>query len=406
MTKSMLHSAWRMIPRDFRQRILLDGAPIIAPRPTANPKGGMPIGIAGWFSSASGLGEGARLGYRALDAYGLEPSGYDLSSAFAQNDLVEAINLRPLVPGTEGSLIVHINSPSLPYAMCALGRARIQGRRIIGYWAWELPRISETWRQGFKFVHEVWVPSHFTRGAIVDATDLPVHVVPHPLPELTPVSSRREDFGLPADALIVLNAFHLGSNFTRKNPIAAINAFRKAFGDRADRVLAIKINDPGSVPWARRELDIAIAGAKNIRLIDRTLSSEEMNGLMALSDIIISTHRSEGFGLIAAEGMRLGKPVIATGWSGNLDFMNDQNSALLPYRLVPVDDRDNVFDDKNQKWADPDVDAAASWLTRLADDEALRHRLGARAASDVADYLSQRRFADTARSLLRESERR
>ena len=406
MTKSMLHSAWRMIPRDFRQRILLDGAPIIAPRPTANPKGGMPIGIAGWFSSASGLGEGARLGYRALDAYGLEPSGYDLSSAFAQNDLVEAINLRPLVPGTEGSLIVHINSPSLPYAMCALGRARIQGRRIIGYWAWELPRISETWRQGFKFVHEVWVPSHFTRGAIADATDLPVHVVPHPLPELTPTTARREDFGLPADALIVLNAFHLGSNFTRKNPIAAINAFRKAFGDRADRVLAIKINDPGSVPWARRELDTAIAGAKNIRLIDRTLSSEEMNGLMALSDIIISTHRSEGFGLIAAEGMRLGKPVIATGWSGNLDFMNDQNSALLPYRLVPVDDRDNVFDDKNQKWADPDVDAAASWLTRLADDEALRHRLGARAASDVADYLSQRRFADTARSLLRESERR
>ena len=93
----------------------------------------MPIGIAGWFSSASGLGEGARLGYRALDVSGMQPLGYDLSSAFAQNDLPGAITTRPLLPGGGGSLIVHINGPYMPYAMCALGRRQIAGRRIIGY---------------------------------------------------------------------------------------------------------------------------------------------------------------------------------------------------------------------------------------------------------------------------------
>lgn len=406
MTRSVLHSAWRMIPRDFRQRILLDGAPIVAPRPTANPLGGMPIGVAGWFRSASGLGEGARLGYRALEGAGLEPSSCDLSSAFAQDDLRMPIDMRPLVPGSGGSLVIHLNAPSLPYAMCALGRSRIQGRRIIGYWAWELPRITEDWRHGFRFVHEIWVPSEFTRAAIAAATDLPVHVLPHPLPEQSPAPARRADFGLPEDALLVLNAFHLGSNFTRKNPIAAINAFRRAFGDRSDRVLVIKLNDPGSMPWARRELDSAIAGAPNIRIVDRTLTPEEMTALMALSDIVISTHRSEGFGLICAEGMALGKPVIATGWSGNLDFMSEANSVLLPYKLIPVEDRDNVFSLRGQFWADPDVDAAATWLTRLADDADLRQRLGAQARQDITEKLSPARYADTAQTLLREGQRR
>jgi glycosyltransferase involved in cell wall biosynthesis len=405
MTRSLLHRAWRTIPHAWRLRLFLDVAPIVAPRPASNPKGGMPVGIAGWFGSASGLGEGARLGYSALDDAGLAPQACDLSRAFAQNDLPSTIETRPLIPGGGGSLIVHINAPYLPYAMCALGRRQVAGRRIVAYWAWELPRLSEAWRPGFKFVHEIWVPSRFTQSAIAAATGLPVHVLPHPLPEIPTPSARRQDFGLPDDALLVLNSFHLGSNFARKNPIAAITAFRRAFGDRSDRILVIKMTDPGNVSWARQELDAAIAGAANIRIIDRTLSSDQMTGLMALCDIVISTHRSEGFGLICAEGMRLGKPVIATGWSGNLDFMNDENSALLPYKMIAVEDRDNAFSERDQKWADPDVDAAVQWLVRLADDAELRRRMGAKAACDVAGILSPARYARTVEALLRGSER-
>lgn len=400
MNKSFAHRAWRKIPHSWRLRFFEKVTPVIAPRPPRNPQGGMPIGIAGWFSSASGLGEGARLGYRALEASGLQPTAYDLSAAFAQNDLPGAIETRPLEPGTGGSLIVHINGPYMPYAMCMLGRRQIAGRRIIGYWAWELPRLSDAWKPALSFVHEIWVPSRFTQAAIAAATNLPVHVVPHPLPEIEAPTLRRQDLGLADDALIVLNSFHIGSNFARKNPVAAIKAFRRAFGDRSDRILVIKMSDPGNVPLARQELNAAIAGAANIHVIERTLSSKDMAGLMALSDIVISTHRSEGFGLICAEAMRLGKPVIATGWSGNLDFMNEQNSALLPYKLIPVEDRDNAFDTRNQQWADPDVDAAAGWLARLADDPDLRQRMGARAAKDIAEYLSPAHFAKTVSTLL------
>jgi glycosyltransferase involved in cell wall biosynthesis len=215
----------------------------------------------------------------------------------------------------------------------------------------------------------------------------------------------RGKLGLPADALVVLNVFHLGSAFSRKNPLAAVAAFRKAFGDRSDRVLAIKLIDNGAA-GARRELDAAIAGAPNIRLIEGMLPEADMAGLMAAADIVISLHRSEGFGLVPAQAMALGKPVIATAWSGNLDFMNKNNSALISYALIPVHDPEGAFQAGDQKWADANVEEAAEWLRKLAAEAGLRARMGAGAARDVAAQLSPTHFAKTVKNLLAAGERR
>ena len=222
----------------------------------------------------------------------------------------------------------------MPHALWTLGRARVRGRRIIGYWAWELPRLPDDWNASFRYVHEMWVPSTFTRDAVAAATDKPVHVVPHPIPDVAPTPNMRGKLGLPADALVVLNVFHLGSAFSRKNPLASVAAFRKAFGDARDRILAIKLINNGG-PDARRELDAAIAGASNIRVIEGMLPEADMAGLMDAADIVISLHRSEGFGLVPAQAMALGKPVIATAWSGNLDFMRKDNSALVSLLVDP-----------------------------------------------------------------------
>ena len=215
----------------------------------------------------------------------------------------------------------------------------------------------------------------------------------------------RGKLGLPHDAVIVLNVFHLGSAFSRKNPLAAIAAFRKAFGDAPNRVLAIKLIDNGA-QWARRELDAAIAGAANIRLVEGMLPEADMAGLMAAADIVISLHRSEGFGLVPAQAMALGKPVIATAWSGNLDFMNKDNSALVSYSLVPVHDPEGAFQSDNQSWADANVDEAAEWLRRLAADADLRARMGEAAAKDIAAQLSPKQFARTVAGLIEAGERR
>ncbi len=170
-------------------------------------------------------------------------------------------------------------------------------------------------------------------------------------------------------------------------------------------MLAIKLIDNGA-QWARRELDAAIAGAGNIRLIEGMLPEADMAGLMAAADIVISLHRSEGFGLVPAQAMALGKPVIATGWSGNLDFMNKHNSALVSYSLIPVHDPEGAFQADNQMWADANVEEAAAWLRRLANDADLRARLGAAAAKDVAAQLSPKHFASAVAALIEAAERR
>jgi glycosyltransferase involved in cell wall biosynthesis len=403
--RSALRRLWQRLPQNTRRQILFDVSRMVAPLPNANPRGGFPLGIAGLFSTASGVGEGARLAYASLEAAGYAPAAFDLSPAFGQVELSEATQRRVLAPGA-GSLIVHHNGSFLPHALWALGRARVRGCRIIGYWAWELPRLPDRWQASFRYLHEIWVPSTFTRDAVAAATDKPVHVVPHPLPPMAAATpNMRGKLGLPADALVVLNVFHLGSAFSRKNPLAAIAAFRRAFGDAPDRVLAIKLIDNGA-KWARRELDAAIAGAANIRLIEGMLPEADMAGLMAAGDIVISLHRSEGFGLVPAQAMALAKPVIATGWSGNLDFMNNHNSALVSYSLIPVHDPEGAFESGDQKWAEANVDEAAEWLRRLAGDADLRARMGAAAAKDLAAQLSPKHFASAVATLIEFTERR
>ena len=394
----VLRRLWQRLPQQTRLDLFFTLTRLIAPTPDRAARGGFPLGIAGLFSTASGVGEGARLAYSALDAAGLAPAAFDLSAAFGQTEFTSPSHRRALVPGG-GSLIVHHNAPYVPHALWALGRARIRGRRIIGYWAWELPKLLLAWHPCFRFVHEIWVPSRFTRDAVAAATDLPVHVVPHPLPDAPVTPGMRGKLGLPPDALMVLNVFHLGSAFSRKNPLAAIAAFRRAFGDDPKRVLAIKLIDNGA-HLARHELVKAIAGASNIRLIEGMLPEADMAGLMAASDIVISLHRSEGFGLVPAQAMALGKPVVATGWSGNLDFMNAHNSVLVPYSLVPVRDPQGFFDSVDQLWADADVEHAAEWLRRLAADAHLRGKLGSAAAADVRAQLSPEKFASKVRALI------
>ena len=186
----------------------------------------------------------------------------------------------------------------------------------------------------------------------------------------------RAGFGLPRDAFIVLCAFNLASSFTRKNPLAAIAAFRAALGHNRDALLVLKVTGTAHYGEDLAQIRAAIGDAANIHLLTDDLPEPALRGLVAASDVILSLHRAEGFGLIPATGALLGKPVIATGWSGNLEFMSPASSALISYRLVPVTDSRGVYAIKGAQWAEPDVEDAAAWLTRLFADSALRRQLG------------------------------
>jgi glycosyltransferase involved in cell wall biosynthesis len=273
----------------------------------------------------------------------------------------------------------------MPDALRHLPHGALRGRRIIGYWAWELPTVPAAWRIGSRFVHEIWAPSQFTADALSGLGLGHVRIVPHPVAVTPPAPSGlgRGDFGLPLDAFVVLTSFSLASSFARKNPLAAIAAFQKAFGESPAHRLVLKIAHaehwPADVALLRR----AIAGAANIMLDTRTLPRADSHALMAAADVVMSLHRSEGFGLVPAEAMLLGKPVIATDWSATREFIDDSCGVPIPYTLIPAVDPRGVFEAPGATWAEADIDAGAAALRRLASDREARLALGSAARASA-----------------------
>lgn len=358
---------------------------------------GAPVTVAGLLRNASGLGEGARLCAEALERIGYPLGRIDLTEALATIDLEDPGPApAPIVPG--GAVVVHLNAPLMAQARLLLGRRRTAGQRVIGYWAWELPEIPSAWHAGFDFVHEVWTPSRFCADAVRPFTRRPVRVVPHPVAVPPRAVLDRAAFGLPPNAFVVLSMLHFGSGFARKNPLAAIRAFRQAFGDSSDALLLVKVTADVSLPWAEAALTDAIAGTSNIRVVRRMLPRADLAALVGVCDVVLSLHRSEGFGLVLAEAMRLKRPVVATGWSGNLEFMDPDSAALVPARLIPVNDPQGAY--ANQHWAEPDEAEAARALRRLREDPEGARRLGAAAARHVEARLGLAAYADAVATAL------
>jgi glycosyltransferase involved in cell wall biosynthesis len=374
------HRLWRLFPPNQRRRALTWASALAAPRIAETaPLTRDGVILAGEFTRASGLGESARLILAALESLGVPAWPVDIGPLLPAHTADVSPPPAPVTdPPPGAALILHVNGPLLPLVMARLPRGLTRGRRVVGLWAWELPVASPEWRAGARFVHDIWATSRFAADALTPLAPGRVRVVPLPLAAVPPRPSRlgRADFGLPDAAVVVLTSFNLASSFERKNPLGAIAAFRAAFGDRMDRILVLKVGNRGHAPADFARLESAVAGARNIRLETRTLPRDDALALTAAADIVLSLHRSEGFGLVPAEAMLLGKPVIATGWSGNMDFMDDRSAALVRYRLVPARDARGVYEVADALWADPDIDHAAGWLRRLADDAVARVALG------------------------------
>ncbi len=230
----------------------------------------------------------------------------------------------------------------------------------IGYWAWELPVVPPSWVPALEFVNEVWTPSSFVADAFREATKKPVRVVPHAIPP-NDIDRRtaREKLQLPVDAYIFLSIFDTNSYPVRKNPEGAIAAFEDAFPDSGPStpLLVVKIHGKANRTPLFNALIERLKQKRSIRIIDQTLSEEDMRNLQAACDCFVSLHRSEGFGLNVAECMAAGRLVITTDFSGNRDFATAENSLPIPFgvRLVQPED---YLHGRGQWWAEPDHEAA------------------------------------------------
>ncbi|MBS0241291.1 MAG: glycosyltransferase family 4 protein [Proteobacteria bacterium] len=391
---------WQKLPLESRRAIFLGLTGYFAPRPSVNATPSFPIVVAGAFSTSSGLGQSARLCHAALSKAGLPVHALDITEQLLQPSDFGAPQSAPLLDlEGRGTLILHVNAPVLPFAMSRVGRRIVRNKFIVGYWHWELPEAPPAWQPGARLVHQIWTPSHFTAGACAKLSGaIPIHILPHPIAERLPdqASVRARDVARPFQVLTIFNA---ASSIARKNPVAAIAAFRRAFGADASSRLIIKSSNLDTA--ARDELASAIAGQPNITLLEGIFSDSEMDRLYAEADAVLSLHRSEGFGLLVAEAMLRGIPAIATDWSATSEFLDAATGFPVPFALVPAIDPQGIYAHPDLSWADADIEAAAAALMRLKADPALAQRIGEAARSHALSLWSADRYAAAALDALR-----
>ncbi len=267
---------------------------------------------------------------------------------------------------------------------------------------WELAILPDSWIKALEVFDVVVAASPFIQATL--ATHLSnVLTIPavHPFSVPEGIGESRARFGLPENVILFVTSFEPTSDPERKNPFAAIDAFQSAFANDSRAGLVIKLNNAHTagrtlIPSLAKMRD-QCSGDPRIRIIDETLGHSEVLCLYASCDAFVSLHRSEGFGFGLIETMALGKPVIATAWSGNMAFMNQTNSCLVGYKLIPVDANLPVYSSdflgRTATWADPDLEQAAAWMRKLVDDPEVRISLGERAAMDMAELQKEARKA-------------
>lgn len=358
------------------------------------------IAIYGYFKTENGVGEGARRTYSALADNGLKVEAHTLLTNGNFSDNISFDRAGPLRPSRKRVRLYHVNADQTAILVDRLGAdAFTPGTYRIGYWAWELPNFPPAWIEATELVDEIWTPSQFTADAVRQVTNKPVHVIPHPLQVPKSISETdrlaiRNELGLSPDDFGLLHIFDFNSYTARKNPWAALTAFKKCREKDKSLKLIFKVHGSGTDPNLRSTLLQEAENTPGVLIVDGALEREAIDRMQWACDAYISLHRSEGFGLNLLECMAKSKPVIATGYSGSEDFIDETVALTVDYKLIDVKNGEYPFAE-GQVWAEPDIDQAAHQIMRLIREPNLGELIGRSARARVIARFSPTSIAET-----------
>lgn len=391
-----------------------DGIPeaLLPPRdgePPAPPRRVPAVEALGYLNSHLGLGKAAREYVDALRAANVPVSTRSIRIMMhdaASGEITEREAEQSYAHGDDAlepevSLLC-ANPDELLGFVRAHGPAVPADRHRIGVWGWEADVVPARWAPAFDHVDEVWTYSHYTADIL--AAVAPVPVLPMPLP-VTPPDPRGVDppDGLP-DGFLFLFTFDFFSTIERKNPVGLIEAFKRAFAPGEGPTLVLKSLYADRRPRPADEVRHAIGDRPDILLLDVSLDADQQAALLARADCFVSLHRSEGWGLGLAESMAIGKPVIATRFSGNLDFMDERTGFLVDCTQRRVGPEVEIYP-AEARWAEPDLDHAAQLMRLVHDEPARALEVGERARRHMRERFSHavvgRRMADRLERLAR-----
>lgn len=352
------------------------------------------VTVIGPIEKTSGLGQATRLSYQILERSGL-PSlsavpfnvenpalvGFSSKLSYLPYDRPHRVNL------------FHLNAESVPLAFTFLPRSTFERSYNIGYFFWELNKMPEAHFLALDLLDEIWVSSEYVRAVYAARTDKPVVNVGMAVEDLPPNLRPHPSFHREGQ-FSFLTTFDSFSFAERKNPLGVVRAFQAAF-DKDNQAVSLIIKT-----WNRsrvsesyqvrlwREIDRLVRDDPRIRIVDETFTYEQILAAKAACDCYVSLHRAEGFGFGMLEAMQLGRPVIATAYSGNMDFCTPENSYLVDYDLVPVQYDEYPAVERGSVWADPDISSAAAAMREVVSNRDEAAKKGARAAQFVRGNFS------------------
>ncbi|NTW42511.1 MAG: glycosyltransferase, partial [Cellulomonadaceae bacterium] len=351
-TRPDLRAAFAHVPGHDDEALLawvrthgvIDGLPtllvdeVLRRTPVHTATGGRPrpgVNVIGFLRGELGIGESARLLVDALRAADVPFGTISIDRHLASRQLARPGAATSTQAEVFDTSILCVNA-DLTGTVAASVPGLMDHSYRIGMWYWEVEEFPPTQHGGFASLDEVWVATDFVRQAVERHSPVPVRTITPPLPQRGPDPVlTRADLGLP-DAPVLLFSFDFLSTAERKNPLGLLDAFRRAFAPGEGPVLVVKSINADQRPGPAEQLRLAAAGQPDVLLLEEYLDADARDALVALCDCYVSLHRSEGLGLTMAEAMAWGKPVIATGYSGNLQFMTDENSFLVPWAPAPI----------------------------------------------------------------------
>jgi glycosyltransferase involved in cell wall biosynthesis len=330
------------------------------------------LNLIGYFDSPSGIGESARSLARAAEEHGVPLARMEASASIRKTRLQEAYDVN----------LFHVNADAAASVVEQMGPALHSGRANIGYWYWESDRFPEFWRDRFAYFDEIWVASDFCRKSIQAASPIPVELVP-PAVLVRGRSGARSRIGIDTSDFLFLTILDALSVVERKNPIATIQAFSRAFSQTPSARLHVQLANGEQVPGLLSALEEAGRPGR-VRISNALLSREGIEDLLSSCDAYVSLHRAEGFGFPIAEAMALGKPVIATDYSGNTDYLNESTGFPVRGKRMTLSERVRDYGPGTQ-WAEPDTEHAIALLRQVYEDREEARRRGESARRRIAE---------------------
>jgi glycosyltransferase involved in cell wall biosynthesis/SAM-dependent methyltransferase len=351
----------------------VDGATARRKRPTPG------INLIGYLSSRRGVGEAARQILSALEDGEVPVAAIDTPTT--PEEIAATLGGIDEEEYPHSFNLICVNADMLPAVATALGPGFFENRHSVGLWFWEISDFPDHWLPSFDYVDEVWVASEHVADALRDLTETAVQTIRLPVLPAPPAEASRAELGMP-EGFCFLFVFDYRSVFPRKNPVGLVEAFCRAFEPGTGPSLVIKSICSDEFPAQRQQLAEAVADRPEIHLIEDMVPVEAKNAMIANCDCYVSLHRSEGLGLTMAEAMYFGRPVIATAYSGNLDFMNDQNGYLVPHTMTEIGPGADPYP-PDKEWAEPDLDQAAALMRDAFENPRGAALRGRRAALDI-----------------------